>query len=82
MRNWVWVLLSSFGLVALGRADSVPNFSRILLPDPPSGGQPNVVTERGHGFLMALAERAEGRDIAELDDSQRRGASNGPGCDL
>ena len=65
MRKWIWVLLSSFGLVALVRADSVPTFSRILLQDAPPGAQPNVVTERGHGFLMTWQSARQ--DVTSLN---------------
>ncbi|MEY3136709.1 MAG: hypothetical protein RL580_441, partial [Pseudomonadota bacterium] len=65
MRKWIWVLLSSFGLVALVRADSVPTFARILRAEAPSGGQPNVVTERGHGFLMTWQSARQ--DVTSLN---------------
>ena len=79
MRKWIWVLLSSFGLVALVRADSVPTFSRILFSEAPAGGQPNVVTERGHGFLMSWQSMRQ--DVASLHwmtlDSEGRPTGQG-----
>lgn len=47
-----WALLPILSLVAIAHTESNPTFSRVLLADPPSGGQPSVALESNHGFVV------------------------------
>lgn len=48
----LWVFLAVWSLVAVAHADPRPTFSRVLLTDTPTGGQPSVALEPDRGFIV------------------------------
>ncbi|MDA0892465.1 MAG: sialidase family protein [Proteobacteria bacterium] len=48
----LWVFLAVWSLVAVAHTDPRPTFSRVLLTDTPTGGQPSVALEPDRGFIV------------------------------